>query len=247
LIGTSLQQKGAGERTAETVAGAGEREKGREKTQENIAGEVTDRDLAVAKIRATQQPLVVVSTPNGPQYIPRNQAVGQAPGKVAAPLSPQEHLKIMQNQGQLNLAIPRAKYLHDHADLISSLIDSGKLAFSIGADGTLQASIGKNMTLTPEESTFAANFQNMSEDINLLRAPLGATGFRSEQAFEALQAQRGRLAQNPDVFKKVMEGTIASLTNLSDTNKEALQGGGNQGNGSAKPKGQWNAKTGRYE
>jgi hypothetical protein len=79
------------------------------------------------------------------------------------------------------------------------------------------------MALTPEESTFAANFQNMTEDINLLRAPLGATGFRSEQAFEALQAQRGRLTQNPDVFKKVLEGTIASMESLRQANKDALE------------------------
>lgn len=147
-----------------------------------------------------------------------------APGRVVGgqKASPQEIKTTQQNLGQINLAIPRLQNLLDHADIISNMIDAGRIAFAIGADGTLQATVGRGVTLTPEEAKFASDFQTMSEDINLLRAPLGATGFRGAEAFGALQAQRGRLAQNPAVFKGVLANTLASMQSLQQTDQQFM-------------------------
>jgi hypothetical protein len=38
-----------------------------------------------------------------------------------------------------------------------------------------------------------------------------ATGFRGQQAFEALLGQRGNMLGNPDVFKKVLKNSMESL------------------------------------
>jgi len=52
-------------------------------------GDPVPRSVAFdAPPAATQEPLVVVQTESGPQYVPRSQAVGKAPPKREAPLRP---------------------------------------------------------------------------------------------------------------------------------------------------------------
>jgi hypothetical protein len=189
---------------------------------------------------------VAAPTPNAPPSAlstPGNQAVppktppmpiakaagGPKPGGAprvipgaGKPASPKDVQDTQKNQGQVTLAIQRLQGLVDNADVISKAIDAGRISFAIGANGTLTALAGRGVKLTPQEAKFASDFQTMGEDINLLRGPTGATGFRGEEAFENLQAQRGRLAQNPQVFKGVLANTLASMKQLQQSNQQFL-------------------------
>jgi hypothetical protein len=126
------------------------------------------------------------------------------------------------NQNQVNLAIPRLQNLRDNSDVLTNMIDAGKIDLSMGGDGIIRAAIGRNAKLTPREAKFAKDFQTMSEDIGLLRLPQGGGGFRSEEAFNAMQAQRGRLYENQDVFKGVVDNTLESMRAIQSANQNAL-------------------------
>lgn len=178
--------------------------------------------------------LAIVSGDNGIQYVPKSQAVGQTPG---AALGATERVNVQKNDVALQNAIPRVKGMLENSGVLSSMIDAGKISLAVGANGDLQAVVGRGATLSPKEAKFAADFQTMSEDINLLRGPMAATGFRGPEAFSALQAQRGRLFQNPQVFKAVLQNTLQTFNQLHDVNTETLKntGSGKVPSGGADP------------
>lgn len=185
-----------------------------------LVNKVTGKTRSLGLGAPSMGGLTIVSGPDGPQYVPKAQAIGQTPGTA---LTANDRVKINVNDGALTNAIPRVQNILDNVDTVASMIDSGRISFSIGADGVMQAAVGRGVSLTPKEAKFAADFQTMSEDINLLRGPMGATGFRSQEAFQALQAQRGRLAQNPAVFKGVLQNTLQAFNKLHEVNTNALK------------------------
>jgi hypothetical protein len=189
----------------------------------NRTGAVTENPDLKGGRRSPALPLVPVQTPDGPKLVTRGDASGQQP---AIPRTPAEIDKSRQSLGQIDTTIPRIQNIYNNADVVAKLLDAGKITLAIGGDGSLTAAIGRGVKLTPKEAKFAADFQSMAEDINLLRGPLGATGFRGKEGFEALQAQRGRLFQNPDVFKGVLKNTIDSFTSLRDSTAQGLKAQG---------------------
>lgn len=130
------------------------------------------------------------------------------------PFTPQQDLT---NEQQLN-TITRAEgvmqRLRDNSHLMDSMIESGKLKLETGEGGLLRAVVAKGLTLTPAEAQFAGDFDTMAEDINLLRKPLGGAGFRSTEAWTALQGLKGSLLKNPEVTRRVMDNTLQAFEAL---------------------------------
>ena len=59
-----------------------------------------------------------------------------------------------------------------------------------------------------EKAQLAADFIALKEDIQNMRGPMGAAGFRSLEAFMALQAQRGSLLGDVNVTKAVLRNSM---------------------------------------
>ncbi len=127
------------------------------------------------------------------------------------PFTPEQQLKNHEQFNQYNLAIDRMDYVKAHAHLLDSLIESKKLQLELEPGGLLKAVFNRNVPFNEEEAKFAAAFQTLSEDINLLRGPLGATGFRGPEAFAALQNQRGNLMAHPDITRNVLENSLKAM------------------------------------
>jgi hypothetical protein len=97
--------------------------------------------------------------------------------------------------------------------LLDSMMESGKLNLELDSNGLVRALVNRALPLTPAEAEFIGDFRTMMEDINLLRGPMGATGFRGPEAWAALQAQRGQLLAHPEVTRQVLKNSIAALKN----------------------------------
>ena len=142
--------------------------------------------------------------------------------EFAKSLTPEQMSKLQTNNNQIDLTINRAQAIHDQIDKVSGLLESKKLQIVAGTDGLLHALVSKNVKLTPEEADLVANVRQLREEINLLRGPEGATGFRSQSAYDALQALGTDLMGNPDVTKKNLEKTIQALKVQRDTQAHYL-------------------------
>lgn len=70
----------------------------------------------------------------------------------------------------------------------------------------------------------AGNIRSLQEHINVMRSPLGATGFRGEQGWQALQSQGVRIMGEPGVNKQVLENSKRVLSSLSDATDRILNG-----------------------
>jgi hypothetical protein len=118
----------------------------------------------------------------------------------------------------------------ENLKLLGSMIDSAKIKLAISPD-TSDLVISRVGGLTDQEAHVAAQFQKMAEHINLLRGPLGATGFRSGPSYQNLQAQAGRLLQDPRIIKETLDTTIDNLQKLNNADKMVLPDRGEGGNG----------------
>ena len=153
------------------------------------------------------------------------------------PFTPEQKMKGEQQLGQYNLAIDRMESLRKQVPvLLSSMLESGKLSLELDSTGLIKALVNRSMTMTPAESRFVGDFRTMMEDINLLRGPMGATGFRGPEAWAALQAQRGQLLAHPEVTEQVLDNSIRALKAQQGPLAQRFgprgqQGGGQQGGG----------------
>jgi len=142
------------------------------------------------------------------------------------PFTPEQMVKHQQQLEQYNLAINRMQNIRGKLTLLDSMLNSGKLALETDSNHLIRAIVNRAMPLTPSEAEFVGDFRTMMEDINLLRGPMGATGFRGPEAWQALQAQRGQLLAKPDITRRVLDNSIAALKGQQEPLSKALSGQG---------------------
>ena len=156
-------------------------------------------------------------TPSLPSTAPNSThptapATNQGSGRTfPKPFTPEQVLKGQQQLGQYNMAIGRIQDIQSQLPILNSMIESGKLSIETDSSGLLRSILNRAMPMTPAEAKFVGNFRTMMEDINLLRGPMGATGFRGPEAWAALQAQRGQLLAKPEITKQVLTNTLTAL------------------------------------
>lgn len=154
-----------------------------------------------------------------------------APGFIEKGLTPKEATDYTAKLRNIENTLDLANRVSAGLPLLNSLIDAKKIELQADPkQGFIKALINRSVPLSPQEAELAGDFTSLMEHINTLRAPLGATGFRSEEAFEALQAQRGSLMANPEVTRTVLRNTIRALTVNRDAIAEGLNKGPKVGN-----------------
>lgn len=198
-------------------------------------GRISTHEAIVEQADGTKRvvPLTSVSTPSigggssfGGGSTPK--AVNSAPpinqpGRTvgAKSLSLGQKQKLDEQSAALGTAIDIANDVRKDLPTLNSLISAGKIKVSTNP-GTGHLLISRLMSLTPEEERLAGNMQSLSEHINTLRGPLGATGFRGAEAWAALQAQRGNLLANPGITAQVLQNTIKSLNKIKASKDKYL-------------------------
>jgi len=155
--------------------------------------------------------------------------LGLAP---AMPIPPAMQQKIQEGFVARNSAIDLIDDIMANQKVLNSLLSSGKIAIASDPDGN--GVLSRGMDLTDQEARVAGDFQQLIEHANLLRGPLGATGFRGKEAWGALQAQRGRPLADPRITTQVMTGMRSRLVGLNSADKLVL-GGQGMGGAAADP------------
>lgn len=120
-------------------------------------------------------------------------------------------------------------------DVFDSLLSSGKIQLA-SEPQTGRLLLTRVAGLTDKEAKVAGDFMQLTEHANLLRGPLGATGFRGQEAWAALQAQRGQPIADPRITKQVLTGMRERLVGLNSADAMILPGQGqNFGTGVSAP------------
>jgi len=145
----------------------------------------------------------------------------------ALPVPPALQRTIQEQFVARNSAIGLIDDIMANKSTFSSLLGGGKIAIASRPDGS--GFVQRLMPLSDQEARVVGDFEQLVEHANLLRGPLGATGFRGAQAWGALQAQRGNPAGDPRITTQVMSGMRDRLVGLNSADKLVLTGGGMSG------------------
>jgi hypothetical protein len=137
--------------------------------------------------------------------------------KVGGP----EAKQMMDQDVALNATASLINKVRSQAPLFASMLDAGKI--QLGADpnsGFFGNIISRN--LSPQEAQLAGNVQSLMEHINTMRTALQAQGFRGEEAWNALQAQRGNLLQHPEQIDTTLGTTLQVVQGLLANHQKLL-------------------------
>lgn len=148
-----------------------------------------------------------------PQVVPgaRGRARVNGPGTVVGgtPMTPEQKLKSGQQAEQLNNTIGIIKDLKSQIPVLSSLISTGKIALQVDPEQHFyKAIINRNVPMSEAEKNLAANWQLLTESVLQMRIPMGGAGFRGPEGFGAIESNKGILTQNPDIMRRVLDGTL---------------------------------------
>lgn len=172
---------------------------------------------------------------------------GSAGKQFEKPLTPLQQVTSEQKLAQYNMAIDRAQRVIQNSHLLDSMLESGKMQLQLH-DGILASIINRNVSLTPAEAQMVTDFNSLRESVNLVRGPLGATGFRGPEAFSALQAQRGSLLGRPEITRGILQNFVKELQNQSaPLAKKLRQPDSGATGGAATPTHRFNPATGKIE
>lgn len=219
--GTALIPPGAPNHVQQYIAGAGTSAQflPRTTTTQRSISTIDDDGHQVTELvpvtSTTQRggaPVAAASGASGASGAPAQ----TAPRTFPKGFTPEQSLSNEQKLKQYGIAIDRIKNVMNSLPILNSIIDAGKLSMQMSTDGFLKAVVNRDMKLTPAEANLVGDMQTLTEDINLLRGPLGATGFRGPEAFSALQAQKGQLLARPDVTKRVLANTLQAMQGQYD-------------------------------
>jgi hypothetical protein len=135
------------------------------------------------------------------------------PGPVVGwrPLPEASRANLEMRKQAVGNSIPMVTRILANSKVLDSLISAGKIQMAISPNSELSVALSRGVPWTAEEVQLAADMQGLAEHINTLRSYLGAQGFRSREAFGALQAQRGNLLANPAITRAVMLNTMRAL------------------------------------
>ncbi len=125
------------------------------------------------------------------------------------PMTPEQKQKTEQQAEQLNNTIGVIKDLKSQIPTLASMLSTGKIALQIDPQqGFFKGVVNRNVPMTEAEKDLAANWQLLTESVLQMRIPMGGAGFRGPEGFGAIESNKGILTQNPDIIKRVLDGTL---------------------------------------
>jgi hypothetical protein len=152
------------------------------------------------------------------------QRIGEGVTVGARALTPGQRITFAQKQAAFDNTIDLVNSVKSKMNLLNSLIDAKRIEFQIDPQQGIIKSFFNRALLNDEEAKLAGDFASLTEHINTLRGPLGATGFRGHEAWGALQQQRGQLTANPQVTSRVLDNTLKALTGQRNAIADVLTG-----------------------
>lgn len=177
-------------------------------------------------------PSTTVSAPPTPPSQRKGRASAPTPSRsVGSPIavghtapSPEVQKQTQEQVQMRNQTVDIIDDIMRNKSLFDSLISSGKIQVAANPDGS--GVVQRAADLTPEEARVASDFAQLAERVNILRLPLGGGGFRSGEAWAALQGLRGKPTGDPQMTQNILRGTRSALVGLNDADMKMMQGKG---------------------
>jgi len=204
-------------------------------TPNSVANAQPDVQAAIAQAQHSNVPPVAnpAASQPVPSITPKPSGAGTT-GRVGAGIKvgdrnmpPEEKVKNEQQAELYNTSIGNIASLKSELPILANMISAGKIAMQASPDaGWAHALVNRLMPLSPEEAAAAAHWQQMNDEIFELRIPLGAAAGRNAAMMATIQANRGTLAQNPQVLAHMLDNVGAEFRNLR---KPLVEAGGKYG------------------
>jgi hypothetical protein len=164
------------------------------------------------------------------QVLSRMKQMGLSP---SLPIPPALQLKVQEGFAARNSAVGLIDDILKNSRVLDSMISAGKIAIGASPDGS--GVLTRLADLSDQEAKVAGDFSQLIEHVNLLRGPLGATGFRGKEAWGALQAQRGKIMSDPRITRQQLSGMRDRLLSLNNADKMVMEGQGTNTAGASGP------------
>jgi hypothetical protein len=155
---------------------------------------------------------------SGQKYDPRMPVIE----KVAGPLTRYQQDRIEKDGNIRRQVIERIQGVYERAGMLDNMLTAGKLQIAVDPKLSYKLITRVLGRLSPEEAQLAADFTALKEDIQNMRGPMGAAGFRSLEAFMALQDQRGSLLGDVNLTKNVLRNSIRVFLALQAADRRTL-------------------------
>jgi hypothetical protein len=122
--------------------------------------------------------------------------------------------KFAANTGVYRRTLELLEKAYDYSDVLDNPKDALKMKFLVSFSPWEEFTGRMLFKLSDRELEFAKAYYGLREHIQKMRGPLGAAGFRSVEAFESLQAQRGSILGNPQITKGVLQNSMKTFLTL---------------------------------
>lgn len=137
--------------------------------------------------------------------------------------------KLEQRVGALDDSISILKDIQQDSDLLEKLPKASLVQLAQSSERVPQilsrfAGLFQSDADKLRIARLAGNLRSFEERINVIRGPLGASGFKGPEGWAALQAQAVQALSTPGVNLQVLKNTMQLLTRLRDKTNEALSG-----------------------
>ena len=137
-------------------------------------------------------------------------------------------VSVLQGDDKNPGALTVFKRLRDNIDVLDNPMSAAKIGLAASGGG-LANLISRGTPMTAKEQQFASDWIAASEEVNLLRGPLSAAGFRGPQAWEKLQEQKGSLLKSPAITKGLLDQSIGILQGQLNQAQKTLGTGAGKG------------------
>jgi hypothetical protein len=128
--------------------------------------------------------------------------------KDAAPLTRYQKDRMQKDANIRRQVIDRLVGVFNRAHMLDNMLVAGKLQLAVDPKLSYKLITRVLGKLSPEESQLASDFVALKEDIQNMRGPMGAAGFRSLEAFMALQDQRGSLMGDVNLTRNILRNSM---------------------------------------
>ena len=162
------------------------------------------------------KPVAAAPSPHGsfaaPGAAPPPKKNAQGVLEFPKSFTPEQQLKGVQQLNQFNQVIDRAENVLAHVPMLENLITAQKIKLNTDPqNGFIMGAINRAVPMTQQEEQLAGDMVSLLEDVNVLRIPLGAAGFRGPEGWAALQSMHGNLTARPGITAKVLQNTLTAL------------------------------------
>ena len=155
----------------------------------------------------------------GVQVLGRMKKMGLS---LPAQLNPAVEDRLMQRADALDIALDTIERIKPNLDLLKSLPNASLVELSQHSDTLAQALSRYFPNQSEKTLQLAGDLRSLKEQVNIIRGPLGATGFRGKEGWDALQMQTVRAMGNPAINAATLGVTEATMKKLRDSTLQIL-------------------------